>query len=315
MHLLVVTGTDGPEVSCPLGTEAVVVGRRPSNQVVLDQRSISGRHAAFWVADGQVWVEDLHSRNGTFRANGSRIRAAVRVKSGDSLRLGDDVWVEVRGPEPGVDAPVPMVCPVDGSAAFPIHGTRFVLGDDPLADLHVPGPEQATITVHPTGELWLGFADRERALAFDEPFEVGGLAFVVRGRASDVSATWDLERDRYPYRLAASLDTPTGAIATLTEIPSGRDHTIGAENRAVLLFLLARQLASDRQEGQPPTHAGWLADTDLATGIWGRQGANRNLNVLVTRVRGEVKGAGFNPWFIEKRRGHTRVQLQDIAVR
>jgi len=317
MLRLVVLGPDRTELaSCPLGTEPVHVGRRATNQLVLGHRSVSGRHAAFWLQAGEVWVEDLGSRNGTFRANGSRVRQSVRVPAGEPIRLGHDAWVEVRGdgPHQGADHRVPLVCLVDGEASFPIHGTRFTIGPDPLADVHVAGPDEVTLTVHPDGELWLGRLDSERSLPYGEPFEVSGQRFVVRGSPADVSATWDVERERYPYALFATLDAGTGASATLTELGSGRDHTVSAENRAVFLFLLGRQLVADRSDGQPVTHEGWMPDPALATGIWGKAGASRNLNVLVTRVRGEVKTAGFNPWFIEKRRGHTRLQLQDIKV-
>ena len=153
------------------------------------------------------------------------------------------------------------------------------------------------------------------AAPFDERFEVAGRGYFVRGSRLQVSATWDVESERYPYRLTASLNGEHGPEAKLTHVRTEHEHLVRGSNRAVLLYVLAKQLVDDRDEGQPVTHAGWVPDAQAAGSIWGRQGANKNLNVLVTRVRNELKAAGINPWFIEKRSGSTRIQLDEIVLR
>ncbi len=313
VHVLDRTGE--PTSSLTIGTDPVYLGRAPTNDLVLEQPSISGRHLAVWVAQGQIWVEDLGSRNGSFRANGQRIRTQTRMKDGDELRLGTDVRIRLEGRDTNrADSPVVLVCDVEGSAAYPVRGNRFVLGDADGADVHVDDAPTVTLILHPTGEVWLGTDDDEAPIAFGEPFSVGPRRFVVKGSSARLTATWDVDRDRYPYTLTAGIDGPRGPIARLIDPGADRTHEVTAENRATLLYLLVRQLVNDRSTEQPATHEGWVSDAELASGIWGKAGAHRNLNVLVTRVRSELRSAGFNPWFIEKRKGHTRVQLQDAAL-
>lgn len=298
-----------------LGRTPLYIGRAPTNDVVLDHRSVSGRHASIWVVRGEVWIEDLGSRNGTFRANGTRIRNPVKIGVGEPIRLGTEVQLVVEGEAPPVHTGPLVVALADGSSAFTIKGNRFVFGPEPGADV-VLAEDAATVvlTLHPDGELWLGSDESEGPIGFEERFEVGGRAYVVRGSRLHVSATWDVEHERYPYRLTASLNGQLGPEATLTHLRTGQEHAIRGANRAVLLYVLAKQLVEDRDEGEPVTHAGWVPDAAAAQQIWGRQGANKNLNVLVTRVRNELKEAGLNPWFIEKRSGSTRIQLDDVDL-
>jgi transcriptional regulator with PAS, ATPase and Fis domain len=68
--------------------EGVVIGRATDAQISIDDARASRRHArVFWSA-GQLLVEDLESRNGTF-VNSRELRGAHRpVGAGDSIRVG-----------------------------------------------------------------------------------------------------------------------------------------------------------------------------------------------------------------------------------
>ena len=48
---------------------------------------MSRRHARFESQNGIVYVEDLHSRNGTF-LNGRRVGEAIEVRDGDAVDVG-----------------------------------------------------------------------------------------------------------------------------------------------------------------------------------------------------------------------------------
>lgn len=62
-------------------------GRDPNNDIVCQAPSVSGHHARLEVdGDGDVWVEDLGSRNGTYVGGESVVRA--RLKNGDVFQLG-----------------------------------------------------------------------------------------------------------------------------------------------------------------------------------------------------------------------------------
>jgi DNA-binding winged helix-turn-helix (wHTH) protein len=54
------------------------VGRSLDGRVVLNNSSVSRRHAVIRVVDGEVWIEDLNSKNGTY-VDGEKITSARLV--------------------------------------------------------------------------------------------------------------------------------------------------------------------------------------------------------------------------------------------
>jgi pSer/pThr/pTyr-binding forkhead associated (FHA) protein len=63
-----------------------VLGRQAECDVLLTEGHASRKHARLMLADGNYWLEDLGSSNGSF-VNGSRITGRVRLASGDRLRF------------------------------------------------------------------------------------------------------------------------------------------------------------------------------------------------------------------------------------
>jgi pSer/pThr/pTyr-binding forkhead associated (FHA) protein len=53
--------------------ERTTLGRRPYNDVVVDDLAVSGEHAAFTLSGTEVWLEDLNSTNGTY-VNGKAVK-------------------------------------------------------------------------------------------------------------------------------------------------------------------------------------------------------------------------------------------------
>jgi pSer/pThr/pTyr-binding forkhead associated (FHA) protein len=65
----------------------VVIGRQPDSDFVIDERTVSRRHAAIH-REGYAWVlEDLGSMNGT-RVNGKRVGRRSLVAPGDVIGFG-----------------------------------------------------------------------------------------------------------------------------------------------------------------------------------------------------------------------------------
>lgn len=71
-------------------TPEVTIGRDSTCECSLDEPTISARHARLSYHHTQWWVEDLHSRNGSF-LNDEPVRSQVVITSGDSLRCGSVV--------------------------------------------------------------------------------------------------------------------------------------------------------------------------------------------------------------------------------
>lgn len=69
----------------------VTIGRDPTCECRLEAPTISARHARLSFHHSQWWIEDLHSRNGTF-LNDEPVRGQVVITTGDSLRCGSLVF-------------------------------------------------------------------------------------------------------------------------------------------------------------------------------------------------------------------------------
>lgn len=65
------------------------IGRHPSNDIVVDEKQVSRRHARFvWERlDGEATIEDLGSSNGVF-VNGTKINKSQPLKGGDAIEIG-----------------------------------------------------------------------------------------------------------------------------------------------------------------------------------------------------------------------------------
>lgn len=64
-----------------------LLGRGDACTVVLDFVGVSRNHARITVRDGHATIDDLGSKNGTWR-NGERVTGPVDVRDGDAIRLG-----------------------------------------------------------------------------------------------------------------------------------------------------------------------------------------------------------------------------------
>jgi pSer/pThr/pTyr-binding forkhead associated (FHA) protein len=87
---LVVTRSHGggPRVGERLPLRAVSsVGRDAGNDIVLNDEAASAKHAIVSFADGEWWLEDAGSTNGTV-LNGSRIWDRERFHYGDEVSVG-----------------------------------------------------------------------------------------------------------------------------------------------------------------------------------------------------------------------------------
>lgn len=69
-----------------LTKERTALGRRPYNDVVIENLAVSGEHAAFHLDAHGVTVEDLNSTNGTF-VNGRAVKKQI-LRHGDMLEVG-----------------------------------------------------------------------------------------------------------------------------------------------------------------------------------------------------------------------------------
>ena len=92
-QLVIVDGYNAG-TAIPLGEEPIVLGRGSDGSIRLDDDYVSTRHARFVPRNGQWFVEDLGSTNGTYVGN-QRLTRPTPVNLGTPVRLGKTV-VELR---------------------------------------------------------------------------------------------------------------------------------------------------------------------------------------------------------------------------
>lgn len=64
----------------PFDKDEMTVGRKPDNDVVIDNPAVSGRHARIVKQGDGFFIEDLNSTNGTFLRGAKVLKAALRNK-------------------------------------------------------------------------------------------------------------------------------------------------------------------------------------------------------------------------------------------
>ncbi|GIX21254.1 MAG: hypothetical protein KatS3mg121_0037 [Gammaproteobacteria bacterium] len=69
-----------------LNKEKITIGRRPDNDIVVDNLAVSGRHAQITTILNDAFLEDLNSTNGTY-VNGTLIKKHA-LKHGDVIGIG-----------------------------------------------------------------------------------------------------------------------------------------------------------------------------------------------------------------------------------
>ena len=81
------TKKDGTQMEFELSERPITIGRSPEADVVILDEKASRIHCGIRLWDGEFYVKDLKSRNGTF-VNDQRVDVA-KLKSGDRIRVGN----------------------------------------------------------------------------------------------------------------------------------------------------------------------------------------------------------------------------------
>jgi pSer/pThr/pTyr-binding forkhead associated (FHA) protein len=113
LQTLWVTGKEDTVVEAQFHVEHFpwIIGRSPDCDGRLENPLVSRRHCSLFERDGEVWVQDLGSQNGT-RLNGERLTAPRPIHDGDRLDLACLPFL-VRLPRP------------EGQASWPVSPPHF----------------------------------------------------------------------------------------------------------------------------------------------------------------------------------------------
>ncbi len=75
----------------PLVKPRLTIGRKPDNDLVIDNPAVSGHHALIFSQAGAFFIEDLESTNGTF-VNDAKIQKE-KLKNSDLVAVGQHVLI------------------------------------------------------------------------------------------------------------------------------------------------------------------------------------------------------------------------------
>lgn len=86
-RLVIIEPKERRGAAFPLGGE-ITVGRDPSSTITIEGDTfVSSTHLRIYEVEGQAFVEDLNSTNGTFH-NGTRLIGARLLHPGDRIQVG-----------------------------------------------------------------------------------------------------------------------------------------------------------------------------------------------------------------------------------
>jgi pSer/pThr/pTyr-binding forkhead associated (FHA) protein len=151
--------------------ERTTLGRRPYNDIVIDNLAVSGEHAVLTAAQSDVFIEDLNSTNGTY-INGKAVKKQL-LSNNDVVEVGKyrikflaedaedyEKTMILRpgafGRAPGaVGAPAPAGAPQAGPASIKVlnggAAGREVLLTKVVTTVGKPGVQVASVTKRPGG--------------------------------------------------------------------------------------------------------------------------------------------------------------------
>jgi len=303
-------------------TGVLCIGRDPLNELILWHPRVSSRHAIILWSGGSWRIRDLGSQNGT-TVNGRRIQAWQALAAGDVIRFaGESSWTVDALSIPAAAHNITAMVEIDASHRRVVMSTdRFVIGTTPWCDLTVV-PWDASIRgallvlFEEEGSLWAepvagvpgitldGAPWDGEALLLDQPRQVslGDTALnLLPGVVGQSDRTERVQRVRKEYDLTLHL-TFEGPAEGLIQVDfHGGTWSTRAGMRFVFLYLLAA------------AGGDWVPDRDVKIGLWGKAGDNVATSSayykLIHDTRQMFLAQGIDGWFIDKRRGSSRLRL------
>jgi FHA domain len=175
-----------------LTKDKTTLGRRPYNDIVIDNLAVSGEHAVLQMVGSDVFIEDLNSTNGTY-INGKAVKKQLLTHN-DTVEIGkykikylvgdgneyEKTQVFKSEPPAGQGAPrdfspsgIGMLgLPVPPASIRVLNGAaagREVVLTKVVTTVGKPGVQVASITKRPTGYLFAHVDGMTRPLVNGQP--------------------------------------------------------------------------------------------------------------------------------------------------
>jgi pSer/pThr/pTyr-binding forkhead associated (FHA) protein len=120
--------------------DKTTLGRRPYNDIVIDNLAVSGEHAVLQMVGADVFIEDLNSTNGTY-INGKAIKKQLLTHN-DTVEIGKYKIKYLVDESSDYEKTMIMRPPAPAAAAAPVHGNAVTSGFGGLPPAAQPSAAQ-----------------------------------------------------------------------------------------------------------------------------------------------------------------------------
>lgn len=285
-----------------------IFGRHPnSSNTVLINPNTSRMHATIlW--DGEVWLLQDSSSNGTF-VNGKAILkdAKYQLNQGDKINfasLSGDTWY------------IEDICEPN-SLLIPITPGLPVVELQELAVLPSEDAPENTLYLTATGH-WVCESDAGTSVLKSGDL-VGNSEKTWRflEAASSVKTLQvEIESEHVPERIKVLFDVSQNEEHVTVKLMSGMQaYDLGERNHHYLLLLLARKRMQDQADGIQDAEQGWIDKQVLSKML----GQNENhINIQIYRLRKQLLNSLPKslclPQIIERRTREIRFSYSDVEI-
>ena len=188
----------------PLGKERTTIGRKPDNDIQIDNLAISGHHAVITCITNDAFLEDQNSTNGTY-LNGQPVKKNV-LRNNDVIELGKyKIKFIADDARPGL-SPSEMI---ETAALKPFEMPDAAADRPPVADPASPaGPAPRETQI-------MSAAAREAVARAEEAVAAGGLGMI------QVLSGANAGRELQLTKSLTTLGKPGRQVAVITRRPHG----------------------------------------------------------------------------------------------
>lgn len=270
-----------------------LIGRAPTCHLVIEDARVSAEHAVIAYRDGQWWVRDLSSTNGTFVDERS-LEQEVNLVKGSTFALGHRQHRFTL-----VDESPPCAEVTDLE-------TGEVRHISPAGGLFPEGADTNGAYLYQTEEGWMLETEGDAQILKEaHTCNLGSRSFLIRlplGALAEVGETVAITEPHRPLSLRFRVSSDEEHVSVDVSY-SGKEKKLGHRSYSYLLLTLARARCNEERAVASPGDAGWLHVRDLARGL---RVTPEQLNLWVWRARRHIQELDESlSSMIVERRPHT----------
>lgn len=150
MFSVTISEKGGQQSEYEFSKPEITIGRMKGNDVVLPKGNVSKQHTRIFLRDGDFFIVDLKSTNGTY-VNGRKITSEQQIGADDKIYIGDFILQLNRQNQQDAPPKPPSAPPAEGAGGRPDGGAQSGGGGRNFPTV-MDGAHQASSQAGPTAE-------------------------------------------------------------------------------------------------------------------------------------------------------------------